>query len=458
MQLKEKLYVSSRTCTRRILCRGVHLSKSPCISAFSAAIMEAHPAIELQCLPVPALRHQPSSSFRTASSGGQASKFPPRKPFQPAQRQARVAEAPEETYEPEDEEELVTAEDDGQGQSLEEVLQAEAEILAAEIQELEDEGSIEPQLLEELETGVEAAAGSLVTIREARTKIAEVRKDRGFGKIGGGKGKGDVRTKQQMHGNQSQAKKVNTRCWDCGEQGHWGGDPQCTRPGAGLFRPKGKGGSNQNATKHVKITEALNTEHAVETADCDLQPDHEVRVCDSMTWHETLNFDQNAKAKQPAELASDKKLVGALDSACNRTCSGAVWINNYIDSLSSAPHFIKNLITSTPENEVFRFGNGGCTTSFKRYRIPMMIGDVSLCVWISVVDVPGLGLLLGRDFLDSWGCDFVFQKDAASRSLEDTTGEATANCCRSLCAAVGTIDLDSTRCAPSAQSWTRWCC
>ena len=73
----------------------------------------------------------------------------------------------------------------------------------------------------------------------------------------------------------------------------------------------------------MKITEALNTEHAVETVDCDLQPDHEVMVCDSMTWHEALNFDQNAKAKQPLELASDKKLVGALDSACNRTCSGA---------------------------------------------------------------------------------------------------------------------------------------
>jgi hypothetical protein len=193
-------------------------------------------------------------SFRSTPSNA-ASKFPQRKPCQPSQRQALIAEAPEETYEPEEEEELVPADDgDGaQAQTLEEVLQTEAEILAAEIQELEEEGSIEPQLLEELETGVEAAAESLVTMREARTKIAEVRKDRGFGKIGGGKGNAN-KAKQLMHGNQSQAKKVNTRCWDCGEQGHWGGDPQCGRPGAGLFRPKGKGGSNQNATKHVKIT------------------------------------------------------------------------------------------------------------------------------------------------------------------------------------------------------------
>ena len=359
-------------------------------------------------------------SFRSTPSNA-ASKFPQRKPFQPSQRQALIAEAPEETYEPEEEEELVPADDgDGaQAQTLEEVLQTEAEILAAEIQELEEEGSIEPQLLEELETGVEAAAESLVTMREARTKIAEVRKDRGFGKIGGGKGNAN-KAKQPMHGNPSQAKKVNTRCWDCGEQGHWGGDPQCGRPGAGLYRPKGKGGSNQNATKHVKITEALNTEHAVETVDRDLQPDHEVMTCDAMSWHEALNFDQNAKAKQPAELSSDKKLVGALDSACNRTCSGEVWINHYINSLSNAPQFIQNLIISSPEKEVFRFGNGGCKTSFKRYRIPMMIGDVLLCVWVSVVDVPSLGLLLGRDFLDSIGAVVSFARKMMRADLLST--------------------------------------
>jgi len=296
---------------------------------------------------------------------------------------------------------------------LEEVLQTEAEILAAEIQQLEE------QLLEELETGVEAAAESLVTMREARTKIAEVRKERGSGKIGGGKGNVN-KAKQPMHGNQSQAKKVNTRCWDCGEQGRWGGDPQCGRPGAGLFRPKGKGGSNLNATKHVKITEALNTEHAVETVDRDLQPDHEVMTCDAMSWHEALNFDQNAKAKQPAELSSDKKLVGALDSACRRTCSGEVCTNHYINSLSNAPQSIQNLIISSPEKEVFRFGNGGCKTSFKRYRVPMMIGDVLLCVWVSVVDVPSLGLLLGRDFLDSIGAVVSFARKMMRAGLLNT--------------------------------------
>ena len=78
----------------------------------------------------------------------------------------------------------------------------------------------------------------------------------------------------------------------------------------------------------------------------------------------------------------------------------------------------------------------------------MMIGDVLLCVWVSVVDVSSLGLLLGRDFLDSIG---------ACWPAEHSTGETATDRCRSLCAAAGTIDLDFTRCAPLAQSWPRWC-
>ena len=42
--------------------------------------------------------------------------------------------------------------------SLEEVFQTEAEVLAAEIRELEESGEVEASVLEGLETGVEQAA------------------------------------------------------------------------------------------------------------------------------------------------------------------------------------------------------------------------------------------------------------------------------------------------------------
>lgn len=308
--------------------------------------------------------------------------------------------------------------------SLEEVLQLEAECLAAELQELEDEGGVEPSLLEELENGVESAAESLVTMREARNRIAEVRKDRGFGKVGSGKGGSSKGGKQKMHGNQSASQKQTTICWDCGEKGHWGGDPQCSKPGAGLFRPKGKGGVNNSQNpKQVKITESLNTEHSVATVESSEKEAtaHEVMACDGMalSLEDVLNKRHEASAVQPPGLSSDKKLVGALDSACNRTCSGEVWLQHYLQSLKEAPPEIRKLVQSHPEGEVFRFGNGGCKTSYVRYRLPMMLGGSLLTFWVSVVDVPSLGLLLGRDFLDAIGAVLSFSRKMLRADLLD---------------------------------------
>jgi hypothetical protein len=40
----------------------------------------------------------------------------------------------------------------------------------------------------------------------------------------------------------------------------------------------------------------------------------------------------------------------------------------------------------------------------------MMIGSSLLTVWVSVVDVPSRGLLLGRDFLDAIGAVLSFSR------------------------------------------------
>ena len=94
-------------------------------------------------------------------------------------------------------------------------------------------------------------------MREARHRIAEVRKDRSFGQTTNGKG-GGSKSKSKSKPAGDNPKKQDTFGWDCGECDHWGGDPQCGKPGAGLFRPKGKGSTGSNS-KQVKITEALNT-------------------------------------------------------------------------------------------------------------------------------------------------------------------------------------------------------
>ena len=173
------------------------------------------------------------------------------------QRQAMVTEEVAE-YDHDDDEELIPdrAEHEGVPASLEEVLQTEAEVLAAELQELEEDGC-SPEMMADLEQGVEQAAECLVSMREARSKIAEIKKDRGFGKSNPQLNAAP----KKMTGNQVPGKKARSNCWDCGQTGHWAGDAGCPHPGEGLFKPKKPGGV---PTKQVRVAEALNTEHSVE--------------------------------------------------------------------------------------------------------------------------------------------------------------------------------------------------
>ena len=63
--------------------------------------------------------------------------------------------------------------------SLEEILQTEADVLTAELNEAEQEG-INPAVLDNLESGIERAAETLATMREVRQQLQSVRKDRGY--------------------------------------------------------------------------------------------------------------------------------------------------------------------------------------------------------------------------------------------------------------------------------------
>ena len=342
-------------------------------------------------------------SFRSSSSMASQRFVPKPKPAPPPPRSTLVAEGLEEdvVYEPE-EEELIP--DDAEQPHLEEILQTEAEVLAAEIEAMEEDG-VDPGLIDGLERGIDQAAESLVTMREARNKINEIKRDRGYGKM--------ASAKPKMHGNQVAGKKSKTACWDCGESGHWAGDDGCPTPGAGAFKPKAMA---KKPAKQVRVTEALNTEHVLEDPAHGLGDGdpHEVMVTQRLlcpsSLTETLAYSHEVCQTVQKQLAEDKQLVGALDSACNRTCSGHMWIDQYLSTLASAPQAIKSLVKKEPEEEIFRFGDGGVQTSQFRYRIPMVVGNDLILTWVSVVPVASLGLLLGRDWLDGIGCVLSFAK------------------------------------------------
>ena len=382
--------------------------KAPLLQRFLQS--QTGPASSYRSSSTSASSMTPSSvrSFRTQSSYG--GNKPPFRKFgnnqgQPPQRQAYVAEMPNEeealVAEVDEEEELVP-DDDGRGPtSIEEVLQAEAEQLASELQDLEDQGC-DPQMLDELEAGMEQAAESLVTMREARTKIQEVKKDRGYGKAG------SMTMKSKPHGNQVPKQKANTRCFDCGEPGHWAGDAGCTKPGMGLGKPKGKAKGNPPSIKQVRVAETLNTEHLPPEDDA-----HEGGNANEvmMATHDSLfahSLQEALKSEHTPTLATDKRFVGALDSACNRTCAGNVWLSFYLQALEKAPKAVRQLIQTVEEDELFRFGNGGTQRSTIRYRLPMMVGSSMVLVWVSIVPVASLGLLLGRDFLSGIGAVLSF--------------------------------------------------
>lgn len=59
-------------------------------------------------------------------------------------------------------------------------------IAPTELEAAEQEG-VDPEFLDSVEAGFEQAAETLVTMRKARARLAEVRKDRGYGRARGRK-------------------------------------------------------------------------------------------------------------------------------------------------------------------------------------------------------------------------------------------------------------------------------
>ena len=366
----------------------------------------------------------PSSSYRSSLpsiSSNRSNQSGFRQSIQA--KQANVTELDEvETSEAPPEEEG----DDMQSQpNLDEVLQAEAEILACELEEAENEG-VDEDIIQNLETNIEAAAETLVTMREARQQLASVRKDRGYGKAStasGGKGN----RKGQVAARKSSGKHP---CFDCGQIGHWAGDEACPTPGAGSARPKG---AAKKPAKQVRVAEAVpSTVHSADVTEVASLPLHDVLMVEAPTLDhghevmmisggsESLNLEQAlaqnvsrsamVAGNQPM-LPQDKQLVGALDSACNRTCAGQIWVNSYLDALRQhAPPFVQSLILCEEESENFRFGNNGVVPSIQRWRLPAMVGETLVLIWVSLVPVGTLGCLIGRDFLEAIGAMIDFTK------------------------------------------------
>ena len=352
-------------------------------------------------------RSFPASSTRsfrssTGSTSSYRSDFRPKPLNSNPARQSLVTEMDPPEEENDEGEELVP-DGDGEAQGLEEVLQAEAALLASDLEALEADGC-EP----ELPSWSRGSCGSPHINEGGEDKDQRCEEDRGYGRAGNGPQAGGGNRLPKPHGNQGNAIKKATRCFDCDLPGHWAGDRECKKPGAGMGAKNKK--QQGDGSKQVLIAESLNTEHVVATdeemlkmsgANETLAVQHtplmgQVSLSEALASTKT---EMASSVQQPDVLAKDKRLVGALDSACNRTVTGPVWLYGFLEKLKEAPDEIRSLVKREGEHEMFRFGNGGVQRSFERWRLPMVV----ILFWTSVVDVPSLGLLLGRDFLTGVG-------------------------------------------------------
>ena len=96
-------------------------------------------------------------------------------------------------------------------------------------------------------------------MKEARSKVNEIQKDRGFNKTGPGSTNGNP--------NVPSSKKESGKhpCFDCGLHGHWAGDKECQRPGAGLARKTFPPVAKQKA-RQARFTSACHADHLPEVS------------------------------------------------------------------------------------------------------------------------------------------------------------------------------------------------
>ena len=132
----------------------------------------------------------------------------------------------------------------------------------------------------------------------------------------------------------------------------------------------------------------------------DLEPTiHEIHVVSSLS--EALS----TSTAGAVGLDPDKLFVAALDSACNRSCAGAEWLAHMKDALEE---HIRSLVDEKPCRDYFRFGNGGVLESLRRLRIPVLVQNQVVLLWLAEIPCASLGCLLGKDFLESLGATLDF--------------------------------------------------
>ena len=356
-------------------------------------------------LPSPALYDRFGKELSFGKGDGKPAASHPKPPYKPFQRKAqpvKLTAVAEDGTEGEHDPDAVTVEDDPDAAGEDD---AEAEV--------EEEGSEEPDddVGEELE-GLIDTMHDVLSI--SAQKLKNITKGRKFTTKPTFKKPGTGDTKDLA------AKKAASNCADCGEKGHWKGDPQCKTPGArkGFTKPSGSGGAAAPFKPRPRQVRTVTVEQDhVSSSTCAPMAPFPVRQTVRLLNEQSDEIDPKAlKNRQrdslyvymvkrvssiPNEVwtttridlmkGSGNHAFGVLDTGCERGIVG----EDYLDHIAQVIKTFGFKIAFREECERFTFGDSKTTESTTRAIFACAISEIMFLSRSSVVRLP-LPLLLSK--------------------------------------------------------------
>ena len=164
--------------------------------------------------------------------------------------------------------------------------------------------------------------------------------------------------------------KENSHCLDFHEKGHWAGDKECKRPGAGAA-----------ARKKLESKRRVKNKKRRKRVEC-----FAVMVADDFAGNEDdvliTRLSAVSDRVEGALVDNSEELVGILDSGCQLTVMGMDTFREWEEVLARAG---MPLPARVPSRQGFRFGNGGrLRAAFVAY-LHLTIGGKSITLRTHVV-------------------------------------------------------------------------
>ena len=242
---------------------------------------------------------------------------------------------------------------------------------------------------------------ALVTIRAARDKMKGKREGKGEPAVSfSEKGKGKWRKPNSAKHLQDKlaARKSKSTWHECGQRGHWAGDPQCSGNRDTNFTtwPDDQSFPDREDSRTIMVVEQHSNlrEHSVCTssisnfrcspddAHIPVSPVVTGTVCTTRSA-DSQEFSRSVMEHSETSTSRSDLGLGIIDTACLFCVAGSDWWANYKSLLEDFG--LKHEIDETREAERYKFGDGGTLISSISVTAPIFVAGKKGRIIFSVV-------------------------------------------------------------------------